>query len=232
MGVHNQVLASFSTLRAARALSDELKAFRRAADAGELVPDDLPAAWVVDLGPDGGRARGLLELLEGQGLEPRTLTETVRADGHRYPAGRSIVVPVDGPRALLAHTLFAPQDTFTDSTFYDVSTWSLQHAFGMRAAPLRRLPGDTAALTAPSRETGVRGTADAAAWILRWDDFHAPTVLQRIHEAGVRARLAPTAFSATVDGAPTDFAPGSVVVQAAAARLAACDGRGVSSIVL
>jgi hypothetical protein len=221
MGVHNQVLASFSTLRAARALSDELKAFRRAADAGEFVPDDLPAAWVVDLGDDGGRARGLLDVLEGQGLAVRTLTDDLRADDHRYAAGRSIVVPVDGPRALLAHALFAPQDTFTDSTFYDVSTWSLQHAFGMRAAPLRRLPGDTAALAPPARATGVRGTSDAAAWILRWDDFHAPTVLQRIHEAGIRATLAPTAFTAPADGAPLAFAPGSVVVQAADVRAAA-----------
>ena len=217
MAIHNHVLVSLSTIRGAVALREELKAYRRDHDAGALVPDDLPAAWVFDDGGDPGRAAAMIAVLEGQGLEVLGVREPLRAGTVDFPAGRSWLVPLRGPSAALADALFETLTEFGDSTFYDVSAWSLPHAFGVRAAPLGRLPpvADLDPDLRPARPTGVVGAADAVAWILPWEDFRAPGALHRLQRAGVRTRVATEPFAVPVEGEARSFERGAVVVHAA-----------------
>ena len=120
-----------------------------------------------------------------------------------------------GAEAPLVQTLFEDVTRFEDSTFYDVSAWSLPHAFGVRASALSRVPSRLDTESYVNRNYGVTGRRSAVAWVLPWDDFFAPTVLARLQAAGVRARVALNPFESTSDGETVRFRRGAVVIHEA-----------------
>jgi hypothetical protein len=215
MAVHNHVIASLSTLRGSLQLADELKAYRRAHASGDLTPRGLPAGWIFDDGGDPARAQALLDVIGGHGLDVFGITETQRVGRAVFEPGRAWVVPVLGPRATLAHTLFAENTSFEDSTFYDVSGWSLKNAFGVRALPLQRMPTKLELDPQVERDYRVRGPRDAVAWVMPWNDYFAPAALHALQRAGVRGRVATESFSAESDGRAVQFEAGAVVIHAA-----------------
>ncbi|MFV2089250.1 MAG: M14 family zinc carboxypeptidase [Pseudomonadales bacterium] len=212
MAIHNHVLATLSTLKGSLALESEIRSYRTAYYNNKLLPSRVPAGWIFDDGGDPARAAAMVDLIKGQGISVFGLTAGVKIEGRDYRPGRAWVVPVLGPKGALAQTLFATEQEFEDSTFYDVSAWSLPHAFGVTAAPLARVPAKLDTHNNVNRDYGVSGRRDAVAWVLPWDDFYAPAVLARLQDAGVSARVALRDFSASSNDAQRKFKRGAVVV--------------------
>ncbi len=212
MSVHNHVISTLSTLEGVQEMGTDLRAFRADFQERKHVPSGLPGAWIFDDGGDPSRAAAMVDLIKGQGLSVFGLTEPVTAGGVSYAPGRAWVVPVLGSQAPLTQTLFQNVTSFEDSTFYDVSAWSLPSAFGVQASPLSRVPSRLDTESRVNRNYGVSGRRDAKAWVLPWDDFHAPMVLARLQSQGVRGRVALRAFESTSDGEPVRFRPGAVVI--------------------
>lgn len=215
MAVHNHVLTSLSTINGAFEQASELRSYRRDYLGGDLVPKGLPAGWIFDDGGDPARASALLDVISGLGLDVFGITSPVRQGNRTFTPGNAWVVPVLGPRAPLAQTLFSSNDSFTDSTFYDVSGWSLPHAFGVNALPVSRMPTGLETAPAVLRDYRVSGPRSAVAWVLPWNDYFAPAALHRLQQAGVRTRVAMAPFSASSDGGPVDFERGSIIIHAA-----------------
>jgi hypothetical protein len=215
MAVHNHVLASLSSIRGAVEMADELKSYRRAYRDGDLVPKGLPDGWIFDDGGDPARAQALLDVISGQGLDVFGITETVRTGSSSFEPGKAWVVPVLGPRAALVQSMFAPNTSFEDSTFYDVSGWALPAAFGVNAEALRRMPTALELNAVVIRDYVVSGPREAIAWVMPWNDYFAPAALYQLQRAGVRARVAMEPFTAMSDGRSRSFERGSVIVHAA-----------------
>ncbi len=215
MAVHNQVISTLSTLEGSKEMASDLRRYRGDYQERKHVPGGLPGAWIFDDGGDPSRAAAMIEVLKGQGLTVFGITETVRGSNGSYLPGRAWVVPVLGAEAPLVQTLFEDVRSFADSTFYDVSAWSLPHAFGVRASALSRVPSKLDTESHVNRNYGTSGRRDASAWVLPWDDFYAPTVLARLQAAGVRARVALNPFESTSDGEAVSFRRGSVVIHEA-----------------
>jgi hypothetical protein len=212
MAVHNHVLATLATLTGIQAMADDLRQYREDYQERKHVPRGLPDGWIFDDGGDPSRAAAFVELIKGQGLSVFGITDTIRAGNREYLPGRAWVVPVLGAQAPLAQTLFANVSTFDDSTFYDVSTWALPHAFGVSASPLSRVPSKLDTESHVNRSYAVTGRTEPAGWVLPWDDFFAPAVLARLQAAGVRARVALTPFESRSSGQPVSFRPGAIVI--------------------
>ncbi len=215
MAVHNHVIATLSTLEGTREMAADFRRYRGDYQERKHVPGGLPGAWIFDDGGDPSRAAAMVAVLKGQGLTVFGITETVKGTNGSYLPGRAWVVPVLGAEAPLVQTLFEDVRDFEDSTFYDVSAWSLPHAFGVRASPLSRVPSKLDTESHVNRNYGVSGRRDAAAWVLPWDDFYAPTVLARLQAAGVRARVALNPFESRSDGDTVRFQRGAVVIHEA-----------------
>ncbi len=215
MAVHNQILATLSTLEGSRELADELRAFRVAYQERRYVPNGLPGAWIFDDGGDPSRAAAMVEVLKGLGLSVFGLTESLRAGSREFLPGRAWVVPVLGAEAALVQTLFEDVTDFEDTTFYDVSAWSLPYAFGVNAARLSRMPSKLDPEASVNRNYEVSGRSEPVAWVLPWDDFFAPTVLARLQAAGVRGRVALAPFESRSSGQTVRFKRGAVVIHEA-----------------
>jgi len=216
--IRNQVLTSFSSLEAAIALRSELQALQRdfARATAELAAQSRVRAYVVGDDGDPARAWAFRDLLARHRIEVRPLAAEVTAGGHAFKPGAAWVVRVDQPQYRLLHEMFVERTEFQDNAFYDVSAWTLPHAFNLPFAVLERAPaaGDVPA-GAPAFPTGalVGGHSDYA-YLFNWDGYHAPRALRRLQQAGIIVKGltgAPIAMVAA-DGTRAQFAPGAILV--------------------
>ena len=212
--IRNQVTAAFSTLRAVLAKRTELLAWQREFYANALGDgvDDAARGWVFGDDGDPVRAARLVEILRAHRIEVHPLAEAVTVGEREYAPGHAWVVPTAQPQYRLARGLFETRTEFEDNTFYDVSTWTLPHAFGLPYAALGRrfsdrLLGNEGPVAVPALPAG-----DALAYAFEWNSYFSPRAAHRLLAAGARVRVATKPFSAETDGEVRAFAQGTVVV--------------------
>ncbi|MEM6289320.1 MAG: DUF4350 domain-containing protein [Bacteroidota bacterium] len=208
-GVRNQLATSVSTLRGALALREELLRHQR----GFYAERPASGAYLIDLSTRRTRGQAMAQALGRSRVRAHSLARDVTADGRTFRAGEALVVPLDQPQGRLVRAAMERTLEYGDSLFYDVSTWTFPLAFGADVAEVPAADG----LLGPEAETAfdggrLVGGRARVAYLVRWDRYFAPRALRRLHQAGVRVRLATSAFAASVGGARTDFPAGTLVV--------------------
>ena len=132
----------------------------------------------------------------------------------------SWVVPIDQPQYRLVKALFERQTEFQDSTFYDISTWTMPLAFGTVSTRLSTAQMSSGLVGDPidivTLPTG-RFTPDseAYAYLFEWSSYFAPRALYRLLEEGFHPRVATRTFQAETLEGPRDFSLGTIIVPAA-----------------
>ncbi|MEO1367654.1 MAG: M14 metallopeptidase family protein, partial [Acidobacteriota bacterium] len=216
--IRNQVATSFSTLDAASELRVELLEYRRSffAEAFEMAAADPRRGWLVGEATDPERSARFARLLRRHGVTVHALAERTSVDGVEFVPGAAYVVPTDQPQYRFLEAVFETVSTFEDSTFYDVSTWTLPLAFDLPSTALSSLDGvagealdaiGDAPATAPSSKAKV-------AWAFEWSSYDAPLALRQLQDAGVVAQVATKPFTAKTASGLVELDPGTVVVPA------------------
>ncbi|MEM1041386.1 MAG: M14 family zinc carboxypeptidase [Bacteroidota bacterium] len=190
--VRNQVATSLSSLEAAAAMRTDLLRHQRDfyASASDVAQESDVQGYVVGA-EDRARAAHFADVLERHRIESYLLSEPIEASGERFEAREAFVVPMDQPQARLVKAAFERVTSFEDSLFYDVSTWTLPLAYGLRYAELDRLPGSDGALASSLGQSNppTLGRAEVA-YVIPWEMTLAPRVLARLQEVRIRVRMA------------------------------------------
>jgi len=151
-----------------------------------------------------GRLKALCDLLDRQGI----------VYGHGSPASVSgvgygsnedidfeidendLVISAYQPRAVLTQILFDPTSELVDSLTYDITSWALPFAYGLKAfATTSRIDVDKGyAFELASQSVDV----DAYAYAMRWNSMTNARILGRALDLGLKPRFANKPF--TVDG--------------------------------
>ena len=211
--IRNQLRTTLSTLRAAHDKRRELLAYQRdfyRSALHQAADDDLGGYVFADAG-DGARTHCFLELLLRHRIAVHALAQEIEVAGERFVPGRAYLVPTDQAQYLLVRSLFERRVEFADSTFYDVSTWTLPLAFNLPYAEIGRrqlrpsLLGERLGHSQPP--AGSAPDAGAYAYAFSWDGYYAPRALYRFLSAGVKARVATRPFKAH----PVDVAGGEAI---------------------
>ncbi len=217
--IRNQVLVSLSTLRATMDMRVELLRYQRsfyeeAYQAGRKAP---ARAWIFGDDADPARARDFLNVLLLHGIEVHPLVRDITVDGYDYRKGRAWLVPTAQPQYRLARGIFETCTHFEDTTFYDVSAWTLPLAYGLPYAELGRqftdsLAGERLESAPKPADPPTIEDEPAFAYVFAWGDYYAPRALHRLLQAGVLARAASQPFTLPTRGGKKEFACGSIVV--------------------
>lgn len=215
--IRNQVFTSFSSLEAAVALRGELLALQRdhARETAQLAAKSAIRAYVFDDDGDPARAQAFLDILHRHRITVCPLTKEIQAGDHTFQPGTAWVVAVDQSQYRLIHEIFVERTQFEDNTFYDVSAWTLPHAFNLPFAALEAMPTVGAAIGAPALPVGKVIAAEAGyAFVFNWNAYYAPRALLRLQQAGVLVKglTGHPVQVAVADGSTVTLKPGAVLI--------------------
>jgi hypothetical protein len=217
--IKNQFLVTLSTIKAAIDLREELlehyRLFYKEADRAASI--STIKAYVFGESADQARTFHLAELINRHNIKVYELEKPITANGERFEAGKAYIIPTDQPQYTLITALFERRTTFSDSLFYDVSTWTMPYAFNLPFAELSNRQFNSELLgevfDGVMKSTGdVVGEASNYAYAFEWDEYYAPRALYRILEAGGKAKVGKLQFSAVTQTGETSFDYGSILI--------------------
>ncbi|MCP4664345.1 MAG: zinc carboxypeptidase [bacterium] len=218
-GIKNHFLTSLSTLAAAVDKRSELLDYQAEFFRGapEKADGDEIRAYLFGDPHDRARNHHLLELLRRHQIEVYELAAAFDRGPLRFRPGAAYVVPTRQAQYRLVRSLFEKRIEFVDSTFYDVSTWTMPLAFGLPYVELDKKAFRPELLGKPVGtvelpEGRLEASETAYAYLFEWDGYYAPRALNRLLRAGVRTRVAKRPFSAETADGLREFGYGTIVV--------------------
>jgi len=211
--IANQVRTSISTLNASRDLAGDLIAHQADffSEAREIAGR---GGWLLGDDGDPMRARRLLEILLGHGIEVHSVSEPVTIGDREYGPGEAWAIPAMQDQYRFIEAIFSTPTELPMETFYDVSSWPLQHAFGLPLTRASRLQARGSRLTAETLPAIPTSTLDASstAWVIDWQQHRAPAVLAAQRAQGYRVQATETPLALTGTDDVRRFVRGSIVV--------------------
>lgn len=216
-----QFQAAVALLGEAAAQRQRLQAFQQRwfADSSDKARANPTKAYIFTSN-DQGRFAHFLDLLKAHSIDVQFLATDQTLDGHTYPANRSAIVRLDQPRYGLIEGIFSVQTPPEDQVvFYDISGWTLPHAFGLKHAALNArqagrisvgAPATAAALTSPLVPQAPGD--DVLAYVIDWSHFNAPRAVNRILRHDLRAKVVPDPMRLETPNGFVDVPRGAVIV--------------------
>ncbi len=215
----NQFTVSLSTLEAGLKMKDKLLTSQRNfyIDAIARADKHNIKAYVFSEPDDRVRTSEFIRILLKHQIKVYSVSRTINKDGIIFETGKSYVVPLKQAEYRFIRSLFEPVRDFTDSTFYDTSTWVLPMAFNIPYAgitstkDLDGLAGDQ--ITDPGTITGhLISDNNAYAYLFEWNEYFAPRALYALQDAGIRTRVATEGFSLDAGSGLKSFSAGTVLI--------------------
>ncbi len=203
--IRNQVVTSFSTLRAGLNLREELQNYQREFFHGlDLTRQQ---GYVFGDGRFPHKTKELARIIMQHDIAVYQLDEDVKVGDEEFESGVTYYVPLNQRQQTLVRTIFETNTTFQDSLFYDVSAWTLPLAFDLPYSLVSQPSAVTLIEDELTHEPTFFRTSEYA-YILGWEHYLAPKILYRLLHQGIRAFVATKPF--TYDG--QNFEYGSILI--------------------
>ena len=208
--IRNQFVTALSTLKAAYGLRKELLDYQRDfyQKARAEGAKNKEKALVFGNEKDVATAYRLSEVLLRHDIEVHRLNKNLRKDGKSFPQKSSFIIPLNQKKQRLVHAIFSEQTSFKDSLFYDVSAWTLSHAFDVNTTKMKDLSAAGEQLN--TIETPPVKTIKKAnyAYLFEGHGYYTPKAIYALLDAGVRVKVGLQPFS--LEGKKYDY--GSLMI--------------------
>ncbi len=129
-----------------------------------------------------------------------------------YKSGNSYVVPTQQKQYRMVQSVFETYSKYRDSVYYDASAWSVANFYNMKYKPVTSL----------NKENQIQSTENLLnitpikksnyAYLIDWDDYNAPAVLNYLQENGLVISSAFKPFTARVENSSKSFNYGTLVL--------------------
>lgn len=216
-GIRNQFTVTLSTLEAAMNLNDELLEHQKQfyIEALQLADKDPVKAYVFGNENNKLQTQFLAELLKQHKIEVYINKKEITKNGKSFLPENSFTVPLKQKQYRLIKSLFEQVSTFTDSTFYDISTWNFPGTFNVAFAEITsqkelHYSNQIANIQTEGKITGGKSNVG---YLFRWNEYSAPKALYELQNAGLNASVATREFSFEINGKLTDFTHGTILIK-------------------
>lgn len=218
--IRNQFTVSLSTIEAGMRIRVKLLDMQRDFYLSALREADAATVkgYLFSAGADRGGCARFIENLLRHRIEVYRCGRPLTKGGVTYSTAESYFVPARQKEYRFIRALFETVKTFSDTVFYDISTWTMPMAFNLNYTPL--VSTETAGMTgervtAPPFPAGdMKATVNDYAWLFEWSDTYSPKALYMIQSAGLTTRVATAPFTAMMnDGKKRSFGYGTIMVQ-------------------
>jgi hypothetical protein len=205
--IRNQFVTTLSTLYGALDLRKELLEFQR-----DFYKQSLSAenkSYVFGDKYDKTKTNLFIEMMLRHRI---AIHEYAGPYDETYQQGNSFVVNLQQPQQVLIKAIFDKQLKFTDSLFYDISSWTMPHAFGIAYKEIAGASAGKKITELPVNERTIIGSKSDYAYMFSWDEFYAPKALYELQNAGILCKVATRPTSVYTPGPPQKFGYGSILV--------------------
>ena len=215
--IKNQFTTSLSTLKAGATLRKKLLDYQKDfyANASKRAEADNVKALVYGSEKDAAKNYHFTDILMQHNIKVHALQKDLTVNGNTFKQGSSYIIPLKQSQYSLIKGIFSTQKTFSDSLFYDISAWTLPHAFDLPYAELGKanfkedLVGEALA-EMPFPSGAVIGGQAKYAYLFAWDGYFAPKALYKLLAKGVKAKVATNPLTINTAKGTSEFTYGSI----------------------
>ena len=185
--IRNQFTAALSTLEAALSMRIELLNYQKLFYANARKEAKNSGVIVFGDEKDATKVNQLAEILKRHKIEYYELKSNFSKNGKNYKKGYSYVIPKDQKQHRLINAMFQKRTTFQDSLFYDVSAWTFPLAFNLDYEENEGV--NRQGEKALEKKSIYIPKNSNYAYLMEWNDYNTPKVLNKILEKGLRAKV-------------------------------------------
>jgi Zinc carboxypeptidase len=213
--IRNQVITSFSTLKALSEMRVELNEYLRDfyKSALDEAKKDETKGYLFSVDDHDKPGLELIDIFKRHRIDVFSIKSDATVNGLTFKAANTFWVPSEQAQYRMVKAIFNRQTAFQDSIFYDISAWTLPDAFGLKWTPVKArdfkpgLAGD-ALTTLPAKSANIPAAKEVFAFAIDANAYELPQIIARLQKDGVNLKLAQKSFSA--DG--HDFKPGTLII--------------------
>ena len=182
--IKNQFVTVLSTLEGARQLRKEFLEFQR--DFYMQSVSNQNKGYVFGDKNDRGKTFLFIEMMQRHGI---AIHEYAGANDNEFEKGTAYTVSLNQPQQVLIKAIFDKQLAFTDSLFYDISSWTMPLAYGIpyKEAAISKSGKKLDDLKMPVGE--LLGSKSDYGYLFEWDEFYAPRALLVLQQAGLITKV-------------------------------------------
>lgn len=220
--IRNHVTTGIATVKAAveekKGLFNLQKEFfRSAVEQGRAYP---AKAFVFGDSRDQSLTRSLLGLLLKHRVKVYELSSDLSQEGKKFEKGKAYLIPSDQPNFRIVHSIFEETAKLNDSLYYDNTSWSLIHAYGLQYAKIAAPAAKGAQVTAlPVVKGSVTGGIAGYAYLINWSEYNASKALYYLLNNGIVVKAAHKPVTIQTAAGIKEFGYGSLVIPVAAQNI-------------
>ncbi|MEE9372436.1 MAG: M14 metallopeptidase family protein [Saprospiraceae bacterium] len=214
--IRNQFTTSLSTQDAGLALRKDILTYKRKfyQEARLDAQKSKTKAYVFGNNIDPVRTERFVKILQSHDINVYGLSKNVKIARHSFSASNAYIVPTDQYQYKLIKTIFEEVKTFKDSLFYDVSAWTLPHAFDLNYGAISRSARSYIGVSAKmvDKEYYSPSQSEPYGYLSDWAAYGAPTFLDALLKKDIIVRVSHKGFTTRVNGKKQSFRRGTLVI--------------------
>ena len=201
--IRNQFTASLATITASLAEKESLIEMRKQfyLTAKQQATNSIIKGYSFGDAKDFNRTKAFIDLL---------LLHKI--DIYKVPNSTDFFVPTAQDNYIMVKSIFENQITYKDSTFYDASTWSLIHAYGLPFTEVKSSMVLTEKVNAPLVLNNTPIVKSNYAYLVSNTDYNIHQFIYALQSEGVFVQTATRTFSTNINGENKNFGYGSIII--------------------
>ena len=202
--IKNQLTTSISTIKAALDLKDELIKYQNNFyDASQKKNNHNDEYLIFGNEKDKYRTKKLAEILLRHQIDIYESEEDILDKDNIYKSGYSYLVPKNQRQINLINAMFESRTKFNDSIFYDVSAWTLPHAFNLDYNLNFIYKKELKKIDEIDFSVDFNLEPSNYAYLIEWHEYLTPKALNMLLEKNIRVKVATQQFN--VKGVKYDY---------------------------
>lgn len=201
--IRNQFTASLATITASLAEKESLMEMRKQfyLTAKQQATNSIIKGYSFGDAKDFNRTKAFIDLL---------LLHKI--DIYKVPNSTDYFVPTAQDNYIMVKSIFENQITYKDSTFYDASTWSLIHAYGLPFTEVKTSMALSEKINAPLVLNNTPIVKSNYAYLVSNTDYNIHQFIYALQSEGVFVQTATRTFSTNINGENKNFGYGSIII--------------------
>ena len=201
--IRNQFTASLATITAALAEKESLIEMRKQfyLTAKQQAANSVIKGYSFGDPKDFNRTKAFIDLLLLHRIEI-----------YKVPNSTNYFVPTAQDNYIMVKSIFENQITYKDSTFYDASTWSLIHAYGLPFTEVKSTMVVAEKVITPLVLNNTPIVKSSYAYLVNNTDYNIHQFIYALQNEGVFVQTATRTFSTNINGANMNFGYGSIII--------------------